>query len=188
MTRSFRQYVSCPKCGHNHTAESAFQRWQRENPKLDSREGHVVSDFDFTIHRYRTPMLGRSLQCVMFLEVKTRMAKVDGSQAKTLNIMRQIVQNQGKLGKPMQLSDGHGGPIRQVRCFGGFELRLSSTSPEDSEWMEWNRKRITVEQLEKLLRFDIDPITFKKMDWRDNHHTGKGEATPSLFLPASSHF
>jgi hypothetical protein len=54
--------------------------------------------------------------------------------------------------------------------------------------MEWNRKRITVEQLEKLLRFDIDPITFKKMDWRDNHHTGKGEATPSLFLPASSHF
>ncbi len=53
---------------------------------------------------------------------------------------------------------------------GGFLLRLSGADPTVSEWIEWNRKRIDYDRLISLLRFDVDPVNFSKMDWRPNHH------------------
>lgn len=171
MTRSFNQFYECERCGNRSTQESAFARWVRQNPALDSGSGTVFSDFDYVVQRYVTPLYGRCFQCVMFFETKCNASITNPSQAQTLTIARQFMQNQ-------RIADGQVRTIRDhttrrlllVRNYGGFELRLSKTDPSNSEWMEWNRKRITTDTLVKLLKFDIDPITFKAMDWRSNHH------------------
>lgn len=168
MTRAHNTPVECPRCGHGHTAESAFQRWMRNNPHMDSKDGHVRSDLDFIIHRYKSPDGSRHIQCMMFVEVKTHGAKVSESQGKTLSILRQLLQNQGD--RSTYCSDGRGGPFRMIRSFGGFELRMSGACPETSVWIEWNRKRISIQTLNEILTFDKNPITLKKMDWRYNHH------------------
>lgn len=170
MTREFNQRVNCPKCGCEHTVESSFQRWIRKNPNLDSSDGHVVSDLDFIIHRYMTPAAGRALQAMMFLEVKTNGSKPRPSQLQTLSIARQLIQNQHVGGRIRRVVNGIGGPTIDVRDYGGLLLRFSHTSPEDSDWIELHGKRIDTDTLTKVLRMDIDPITLKRIDWRQNHH------------------
>lgn len=182
MTRAFNQYVSCPRCGHKHTAESEFQRWYRNCKELSSNEGHAISDFDFVIHRFKTPEHGRLLQCIMFLEVKTNFATVSLSQAKTLSMARQILQTRGAFSKKEKhlLLDGPKGEKRWVWNFGGFELRLSGLCPLTSSIIQWNRKEVSARKLVEILRFDRDPITMKPMDWRANHH--HPERTLPLFV------
>ena len=168
MTRKFNQIYHCQHCGMESDAQTAFSRWMRENQELDSGTGTVLSDLDFIIHRWTTPVYGRGVQGIMFLEVKTNCAKVSDSQAKTLSMAKQFIFNQGD----RRIKDGPKGQIRAVRNFGGFELRFSHTNPNDSDWIEWNRHRITKEQLVSLLKLDLNPISLKgKIDWRTNHHT-----------------
>lgn len=181
MTRRFATYVTCTRCGANHTAESAFQRWVRENPELDSSDGHVVSDFDFFVHRFMTPTAGRAIQAVMFLEVKTKWAEMRISQRKSLSIARQLIQNRRGLERLHEVTDGIRGPTIRVWNFGGFELRFSGESPTDSDRITWSGKKISAETLEMLLRFDIDPQTLRPIDWRANHHR------PEQTIPLNFH-
>jgi len=184
MTRKFETFVDCPACGNRHSSESAFQRWFRAQRELDSANGTVVADFDFVIQRYSTPGFGRSFQCVMFLEVKTNKAMIKSSQSKTLSLAKQLLRNQKAGGPRIEwLQDGPKGSWVRVKHFGGFLLRMSGTSPENSEWMEWNFKRINTDQLIRLLRFDTDPITLKAMDWRSNHHHHEKTLLLPIFDP-----
>jgi hypothetical protein len=68
--------------------------------------------------------------------------------------------------------------------FGVTVVRLSGTTPDDSEWIKWGRfirgkqtgldwKDITVEQLLKLMRFDMHPDTFNDKPFRRHHKTKK---------------
>lgn len=184
MTRIFNRKIHCEHCGNETTEESAFSRWIRDNPRLDAnRESIVVADFDYTIHRFKTPILERHLQCMMFVEVKIHGGKVNDSQAKTLSMARQAAQNQHSDYIEKWVKDGPHGPKRLLRHYGGFELRLEGAAPDDSDWMEWNRKRITKQDLEKLIRFELNPHTLKPMDFRPDHHA-KREKTFPLPFPA----
>jgi hypothetical protein len=68
--------------------------------------------------------------------------------------------------------------------FGVSVLRLEGLRPDDSKWIKWCRfdrksgdsmveRDITIEQLYKLLRFDIHPDTLAENPFRRHHKTRK---------------
>jgi hypothetical protein len=69
-----------------------------------------------------------------------------------------------------------------VKSFGYFTLVFSETGPQDSEWIEWNGKRIDTDTLKQIVGFEIDPITFKSMDELLRiHHKKNGDDWLPLF-------
>ena len=194
MTRTFNEKIRCPSCGHNHTAETAFERWVRNNRSLDSvRESIVRFDLDLLLHRYKTPTDGkgtRDIQCMMFIEIKTFMAKVSDAQRDTLSLLNQVMRNR----KP----NIHSNPRRQVKnqicrayskmlnkevrllLYGGHLLQMDGTCPNSSSLMLWDNKPIDPIRLEELLRFERDPDRPEnKMDHRRRSHPWR--STPALF-------
>ena len=186
MTRQFREQSKCPKCGTWHATEQPFKEWIRNHPRLDSRKhGIAVFDCDQIIHRYKihADRYGsRDVQAVMFIEVKTHGADVTPSQLDTLSMFAQVLRN----GRQTPTSPKHGRHASnhvpptavyskmlqknvQLRLYGGHLLRMSGDTPDDSEWMEWDRKPITRSTLVKLLRFELEPHTLRPMSWRRHH-------------------
>lgn len=177
MTRSMNARLQCPTCRCQMTAESAFERWMRESRLLDSRDGVVRFDLDVLLHRYMVKQDGfgrRDIQAMMFVEVKTLGADLTESQRDTLGILDQVLRNRRKNihsdRNKRNLKDHS--PVAKafsklrgseidLRLFGGHLLRLSGTSPDDSERMTWGgafgTHEITPDQLTKLLRFELDP-------------------------------
>ena len=165
MTKQFNATVHCPHCHRSHSQEQAFGRWMRGNPKLDAqKESFTALDIDFIVHRYKTHK-GRSLQTMMFIEVKTNGAELSDSQRDTLTMLSQIT-------KSPQVSDCKtsgeaaervfsrmlGGKI-DLKWLGVHVLTFSGLGPDDSDSIIWNKTEITKEQLTALLHADIDPIT-----------------------------
>ena len=183
MTRAFRTLIMCPRCGAEHSAESAFERWMRDHPALGSREAGIVRfDCDVLLHKYARHVdkkSERTLQCVMFVEVKTFGADVTPAQRDTLSMFSQVLINRRRnrhAPRHGRHADDHiapavvtsliqGGPVR-LRLFGGHLLRLADADPVTSAWMRWNGAAITCDQLVSLLRFDLDPHTLRPIDWR----------------------
>lgn len=183
MTRKFNENVFCPHCRQWHPAENAFNQWVRRHPQLDSRDvGIARFDCDVLIHRYKVARDGmgdRTIQCLMFIEVKTHGADASDAQLDTLGLLSQVLRNRRrnrhreKIGR--HLAD-HTPPAvahsrllgRKValRVFGGHLLQLSGNDPTDSEWMKWDWRDINAEQLVRLLLFELDP------DWKK---TGDGK-------------
>jgi hypothetical protein len=115
----------------------------------------------------------------MFIEVKTNNAKLTFAQQDTLSIFNQIIRNRrtnihrGKTGRhlvnntPMAMAYSYClDDYITLRMFGGHLLQFSGTYPEDSNTIKWDFKEINKTQLIELLRFEIDPDSFVKMDWR----------------------
>jgi hypothetical protein len=179
MTKPFNQRFHCPNCNTWQSQETMFSRWIRNNPQLDSRDGYSVSDQDFWVHKYKTDKRGRNFQMIMGVEIKTLGAQVSDPQSDTLYIVNQIMRNRrGTPTKPLMHQAGTA-PLKahsflarrevQVRSFGIYVLRFSGLGPDDSEWIMWDNKYITEEQLTKLLRFDLDPDSFRPTDLRSHH-------------------
>lgn len=183
MTRAFHQKIQCSNCGCWTTAETGFSRWIREREDLDSKEdGIVCCDMDYIVHRYKTAADNRNVQCIMFIEVKTRGAKPTSSQQDTLVLFEQFLNNRRetptkKNAKPTVLGSRRhafsllAGKRIEVRAFGGYLLTFEQTGPLDSKWMTWGRGRreITQDQLAALIRFDLDPDTLAPLDLRRHH-------------------
>jgi hypothetical protein len=152
----------------------------RSNPGLDSAKGFTFMDKDIICHRFKTDH-GRSLQYLMMVEVKTRGAQLSDSQRDTIWIIDQLLRN--RKDTPTKKTDRRQvegvvtmvksfiqrGEVR-ARVFGYHVLRLSGDSPDDSAEITWDSRRITLEQLVGLLRFDLDPDNLLPMDNR-SHHT-----------------
>lgn len=192
MTRSFRAMVTCPNCGHEHTAESAFERWMRNEPALDSREAGIVRfDCDVLVHKYKVEIdkkSSRALQCLMFVEVKTYNADLDLPQQDTLSLMAQALRNRRrnkhhkKRGRhcedhdPLALAfswlKGH---AVRLKMFGGHLLQLSGADPIMSDYMWWDHKPITRTQLVALLRMELDPDSLLPIDWRRRYSAFNSE-------------
>lgn len=183
MTRAFCGRVTCPACGAEHSAETAYERWMRNEPRLDSLSvGIVRFDCDVLLHRYKIVVdkkSTRDLQCLMFVEVKTHGADLNQSQRDTLSMLSQVLRNRRR----NRHSDRHGlhaddhlalASVKswllqqsvRLRMFGGHLLQLSDDDPITSEWIAWDRKLITPDQLIQLLRFELDPDTLCPIDWR----------------------
>jgi hypothetical protein len=69
-----------------------------------------------------------------------------------------------------------------LRNFGVAVVRMSGTTPLDSEWIKWCRfdmsrdgflveKEVSLEQLVRLVRFDIHPDTLTEQPFRRHHKT-----------------
>ena len=188
MTRKFGQLFDCPYCGKRSTLETEFSRWTRNNHLLESVEGQVIIDQDVWVHRFKTA-LGRKFQCLMLLEVKVFGAEPTLAQRDTLHIINQVTRNRRETPTKKRKWQAGNAPLKTysaiskgdvvLKCFGTHVLRLSNLSPNDSEWLKWNKEDITEDQLVKLLRFDLDPDTLKPMDFR-KHHISKNSGQMSL--------
>lgn len=194
MTRSMNARWQCPNCKCLASCETGFERWMRENELLDSREfGIARFDLDVLIHRYKfdcdDAYGSRDIQALMFIEVKTHAAKASDAQLDTLSAMSQLLRNrkqnmyQDKLGRHAKhhepLTETYSHILKKyvsMKAFGGHLLTLQKQSPDDSEWMTWDGKEITPDQLMQLLRFEIDPDTLSSADWR--RRSKKIEARP----------
>lgn len=154
---------------------------------LDSREvGITACDLDFIVHKYKTREDGKLIQCVMFIEVKTRGKDIEVSQSDTLAIIDQFLNNRCDTPtkkNSKRRTDGNRtqvySPIMKrkvtVRAFGGYILQFEHTGPMDSQWIRWGSRRelITADQLAQLIRFDIDPDTLAPFDVRSHHVPGQ---------------
>ena len=167
----------------------------RNNKCLDSvRESIVRFDLDLLLHRYKTTTDGkgtRDIQCMMFIEIKTFMAKISDAQRDTLSLLNQVMRNR----KP----NIHSSPRRQIKnqicraysrmlkkdvtlfLYGGHLLQMDGTCPKSSSLMLWDYKPINIDCLEKLLRFEMNPDRPDiKLDHR--RRANPWSDIPALFL------
>lgn len=202
MTRRFEGQVVCPKCGHTHTAETAFERWMRNERGLDSiRDGIVRFDLDLLLHRYKRSIDKkgiRDIQCMMFIEIKTFNAPLKSAQRDTLSMLSQALRNRRRT--PHTKKQGlhlknHCPPTkaysrREKRdvvlwMLGGHLLTLSGDDPVSSESIMWDEtKPIDIATLIELLRFDRYPDgKLEMIDWRRRYSDFKNasEPDPTLF-------
>jgi hypothetical protein len=61
---------------------------------------------------------------------------------------------------------------------GEYPLRISGATPDESEWMTWDDKKIGWDQLPAVLRFDLDPDSLRKMENRSHKRV---RDIPALF-------
>jgi len=171
MTRTFHEKIKCEKCGHRTTAQSEFEEWFRNHPQLDSAKSGVVRfDLDILLHRYKVlndAKGSRDVQFMMFIEVKTFMAKSTESQRDTLSILNQILRNR----RSNINSTGRRQVIRQpnkarskllkrditIKMYGGHLLQMDGTTPENSSLMLWDYDPIDPQMLIELFLFERDP-------------------------------
>lgn len=164
-------------------AESPFSRWIRSHPDLDSiRERLSVTDCDYWIHQYRahTDKIGeRAIDSIMLVELKTFSAGLPFAQRDTLRIVNHVfgASFRDKSGRTRTIKARLGAEIRLVRMFGVFLLQLSGDRPDNSEEMYWHGRRVDVETLVQILRFDVDPWSLRQRSDR-RHHTDANQVIP----------
>lgn len=168
-----------------------FDRWINAEHGIQPCDGFYIFDVDKVIHRFKTRPCGRKVQCMMFLEIKTRNETLSEAQRDSIFMTHQLIttrlwkfsrDDNGRFDK------GHHANIRdawtwmnrkqhksiRLICYGYFVLRMSNGTPADSESMWWgvpsagdfSYHPVTIGQVKSLLSFDIDPVTFRPMDLR----------------------
>lgn len=182
MTRKHDMTIQCPNCGVEITSETSFGRWLRNRPDLDSvRDGISIMDNDFTVHQYRTE-LGRTFQCLMMIEIKTRGAIMSSAQRDTAGMLDQLIRNRRQTPTSIPRRQAGNGLAKVfstflrreviVKSFGFHSLTFSDLGPDDSQDILWDRRHhITPDQLAQLIRFDLDPDTLRPTDWRRHHRS-----------------
>lgn len=193
MTRTFKDNIKCPNCNHLHTAESAFERWMRNCPDLESGPNGaavVRFDCDILLHKYiiHNDNIGRrDIQAMMFIEVKTFMAEPTEAQRDTLYIFNQILRNRrptpaAKFRRKQaqnntiytKVFSSISNKYVNIRLFGGHLLQLNKDDPFNSPILRWDKKElIDYYTLLQLLRFEIDPDTLRPIEWRRHHKPKK---------------
>jgi hypothetical protein len=183
MTRPFEAKYHCNNCHTWQTQETELGRWIRNNPELPSSK-YCVTDLDWmvteykSIHQYKTAY-GRDFQLMMIVESKIMGADVNPAQRDTLHMLNQIIRNRRATptkglifqsgNAPVEVYSVINGRKVLLRHYGVHSLRFSALGPNDSEWIKWDQKEITIDQLTGLFQFNIDPDTLKPIDLR-NHH------------------
>jgi hypothetical protein len=170
MTRTFKEKIRCQKCGHEDSPQTDFERWMRDSRDLDSSKGLVRFDLDILLHRYKFEIDGkgdRTIQCMMFVEVKTFMACPSPAQVDTLSLFNQVLRNRrvniSSIPRNQifaQLTKARSKLLKRDIClklYGGHLLQLDNTSPENSSLMLWDNRPISPEWLLELLLFVRDP-------------------------------
>ena len=165
--------------------ETALGRWLRGRQDLRSEDGVNIYDEDHfcdrrVVHKFKVNG-DRSAQCYMTIEVKEYGAYPSDAQRSTFAILSGYLKNffgnrhtrrgatKDIVGKRRKVWDPVFKRWVQVRHYGYHLLQLEKTCPDDSLWMKWDGIEITEDDLVKLLRFEIHPLTFMPMDARDHH-------------------
>lgn len=162
--------------------QAGIMGWFRANPALDSREhGIVLLDSDAWVHRYKT-ISGNLYQYLMLVEIKEFGKDLSETQRDTLHIINQLLRNRRNIKQQWQADDGvprisicrslMNNKDIHVLCFGAHKLRIGGDGTF-AQWqsISWDDKSISVEQLEQILRFELDPDTLGTWDHRpDTRH------------------
>jgi len=164
------------------TPFGAWVRKQEDLPAVDKDCALSVTDTDMIFHRYKAckDTLGkREIQCLAWLEVKSRSAVPPPAQRDTLFKMHRQLTRGIKPGRDFAnvRNGGH-----SEYHYGIAVLSMSGTTPEDSDTMRWFRFQdngqlsapisVTTMQLIQLLRFELkwsDCIT--PSEFRRHHKT-----------------
>ena len=189
MTREYRETVKCEHCGRYTRTLDPFNRWVHDHPRLHSvRDSITVNNPDVIIHRYRIgeDNLGtRLIQAVMWIEVKRHGARPELSQKDDLHIVNQMLSNERatptKAGPrwsrprhaPVQIYSALLKRKTFLWAYGVHSLYLSGSTPDDSNVILWDKREITVEQLVRILRFELHPTTLAPNDEIRRHHKRK---------------
>ena len=110
-----------------HGNDQPMMEWFRNNSRLDSDRGYVLTDVDAILHQYATDYYkpcDRSEQKIMGLEIKTRNGEPRSSQRDTLFKLHQF---RGKCEV-----DGN-----TVFHLGWYFLMMSGEWPDKSERLRW---------------------------------------------------
>lgn len=140
----------------------------RAQPELDSARGIVRTDTDHTVLRYKTHDQGRDFQLLIDVETKEYGALPRPDQKDILSFKHQLMSttgrniNGGKTRITRKLFSEMNQRSVRVRYLGYHLLRFEKTSPEDSEWIEWDHKRVSEEQLVELLALNLDPYNLQR--------------------------
>lgn len=157
-------------------AEDGWRRWVRGNPRLDSVAfGLSITDIDMLIHRYRTHTDrcgSRWIQCIMAVEWKAYGAKARSAQRDTLLLTSEILRKCH--GRTIYVP---GRSVPKCKCFsfGVHMCRMSGRDPDQSDELWWDRRRISVDQLEALLRFELHPDDPSRA-WSPRRHHTRGDS------------
>jgi len=140
---------------------SDFAQWRNKNIGLDSRNfGLTVGDVDQIFFYDESEQW-----MVMFLEVKSRGKKtVETSQKNIYLLLDSVFRTVAGKVLPLKLW----GKIvdRKIRYMGRHLLVMSGTRPDNSEWMLWDGKPTTEQELVRTLRFELDPNTLRPLKLR----------------------
>lgn len=157
--------------------DTDFLAWIRNCEDLPSREGpsrFSIQDVDVMIHCFMKSVdrVGtREVQPMMEIEVKTNGARPDFAQRDTMWCKHRLYEI-CKADHGLRLGD------RALFHLGIFFLFFSATSPLNSDRIYWGRfdesgkiieSEIDIKKLVRLLRFDDDPRTLERSDWRRRH-------------------
>lgn len=186
MTRPFNNTMQCPVCKTESTVETALGRWLRGCKELRSEDGINIFDEDYCcerriVHRYKDEQGKRDVQLFMCIEVKTYGSNPSDAQKSSLSIYSQYLSNYtgnvhtqrgvttDATGKKRKVFDKVFNRLVSVRHYGVHLLVFEKTSPEDSLWIKWDNKLISVKQFTDLMSFNIHPYTLQKLDARLHH-------------------
>ncbi len=159
----------------NGNQKSQFGAWMRTIPQLDSRQAGIsLVDIDWCLHRFiiHDPTSGQKtklVQNMMMIEEKTFSADCSYSQSDTLKILSQILKpSRDHLPVRCDAFNKDGQKVK-VLWWGYHLLQFSQGGPLDSDFILWDRKAVSTEDLIAILRFDISPFTLRPRTWRDHH-------------------
>lgn len=159
--------------------DGPFSDWLRKHPGLDANVYWLYAmDVDMIFHKYQVwnDCVGdRTVKLMMDVEVKTFGAVPDEKQRETLYFRHQILctkQPRYSTFLKRDVSFWH---------FGIFVLVMHGGARPDGcdgiDWMQFDTggiltpRKITVDELVDLLRFDIRPDTFEPVNLRRHHKT-----------------
>jgi hypothetical protein len=196
VTSGWRETTPCPRCGVPVSTEQPIKAWIRANRNLDSRRACLcIGDSDLWVQRYGTRAhqdgIDRSVMYLMLVEIKTHARDLDASQRDLLHIVNQLLRtNPWKEQRDGgRFVEGHSQNARMVysviagerirlNCYGVHKLRLAGADPESSEWITWDDRLVTAEQLVAVLRYDLHPDSLRRMEHRNHKRAVK---IPDLF-------
>lgn len=168
---------------YHESLETRFSEWLRCNPRLDSKAlGLSIHDLDWIIHQYRTAEDKngpRMLHNFMLLEEKRFGAECSFAQKDTFSVLDQCLKRRATV------FDSYGNKIT-VRYYGFHTLQFSGAGPEDGERILWDKKEITKEVLESLIRFELHPCTLLLRDTTERRHHANKNAVVPLFPKEAS--
>lgn len=157
--------------------DTPFGAWVRRRPNLDSiLHGITVNDKDYMFHKYKDNVDGmgaRMVHLMMNVEEKMYGAMPSKTQLQTLFFEHQL------LNKKLPLKDVYGPGKIAVWHFGCFVVSMPATYPgEISDTVTWCRfdekgrlipTEITVDQLDGVLGFRLNPVTLDDLSLRRHH-------------------
>lgn len=119
-------------------AGTELGKWFRSSLK-DSKDGLVILDADIILYF----VYDYKLKALMLVEEKAHGDIVHPAQGMTLPIIAKMLH--------------FGSSSAGISFWGLHVLRMENTTPDNSQWMTWNGKKVDCATVKKYLNFEIKP-------------------------------